>query len=285
MSSAPSPSRSILPAPQAGKLDAFARAARKAVANIRPITAATSSGTTRGRRRRRRSIRCRASFSFRASACSAQVSARRTPRSRPIFAETSIAVILDVEGSSRFESISERDQFDMEYWSLEQAKLAGREVKPLEGQVAVITGGAGTIGAAIAAACGRRARRSRCSTSTRTPRRAAPQSSGLGLGCDVTDRRSVEAAFHAVAARFGGLDILVSNAGRRGRAASAKSTTTFCARVSTQFLRPSIRGASGGARHARAGTGGVLLFNASKQAVNPGVISAPTACRKRRRWP
>src|SRR4029079_16801343 len=42
-------------------------------------------------------------------------------------AETTISVIANAERGGRFESISERDQFDIEYWSLEQAKLAGRK--------------------------------------------------------------------------------------------------------------------------------------------------------------
>src|SRR5690606_1432235 len=53
-------------------------------------------------------------------------------------AETSLSVISDVERSGVFESISERDQFDIEYWSLEQAKLAGQVRKALHGHVAVV---------------------------------------------------------------------------------------------------------------------------------------------------
>src|SRR5207248_8259573 len=52
--------------------------------------------------------------------------------------------------SSDLESISQADMFDMEYWSLEQAKLGAARELPLAGQIAVITGAAGAIGAAIA---------------------------------------------------------------------------------------------------------------------------------------
>ena len=56
----------------------------------------------------------------------------------------------DAEAVGRFESLSEAELFEMEYWSLEQAKLGGAVEKPLAGQIALVTGGAGTIGFATA---------------------------------------------------------------------------------------------------------------------------------------
>ena len=67
-------------------------------------------------------------------------------------AESTIETVTDAEAVGRFESISEADLFDIEYWSLEQAKLGQAGEKPLAGQVAVVTGGAGTIGFATARA-------------------------------------------------------------------------------------------------------------------------------------
>src|SRR5260370_14609538 len=67
-------------------------------------------------------------------------------------AEAAIATITDAEAIGRFESISEADMFDMEYWSVEQAKLGTAKELPLAGQIAAITGGAGVIGAATAKA-------------------------------------------------------------------------------------------------------------------------------------
>ena len=107
-------------------------------------------------------------------------------------AETTISVTKNAERGGRFESISERDQFEIEYWSLEQAKLAGRKPQPLQGQVVVITGGAGTIGLATAAAF--RARGAEVVLldldAPRTKLAAKPLNA-LGIGCNVTDRRSV----------------------------------------------------------------------------------------------
>jgi rhamnose utilization protein RhaD (predicted bifunctional aldolase and dehydrogenase) len=67
-------------------------------------------------------------------------------------AEAAVEGITDAEAIGRFESITEADMFDCEYWSLEQAKLGSAPEKPLAGQIAAITGAGGTIGAAIAKA-------------------------------------------------------------------------------------------------------------------------------------
>src|SRR5205085_5524494 len=55
-------------------------------------------------------------------------------------AEAAVNVITEAEAIGRFESISESEMFDMEYWSLEQAKLGNSVEKPLAGQIAVVTG-------------------------------------------------------------------------------------------------------------------------------------------------
>src|SRR5712692_4988903 len=65
-------------------------------------------------------------------------------------AECTIETVAGAEAFGRFTSIPEDDLFDIEYWSLEQAKLGKGEEKPLAGQIAIVTGGGGTIGAATA---------------------------------------------------------------------------------------------------------------------------------------
>ena len=79
----------------------------------------------------------------------------RTKRDAAIaadIAEAWIEGISDAEAIGRFESISEADMFDCEYWPLEQAKLGARKELPLAGQIAAITGAGGAIGAATAKA-------------------------------------------------------------------------------------------------------------------------------------
>src|SRR5215468_9147516 len=67
-------------------------------------------------------------------------------------AETTVEVVADAERLGTYECIPEPDIFDIEYWSLEQAKLGAAAEKPLARRIAVVTGGASGIGAATAAA-------------------------------------------------------------------------------------------------------------------------------------
>ena len=73
-------------------------------------------------------------------------------------AENTVRVVTDAEGIGRYEPLPESDLFELEYWSLEQAKLKGAVVKPLTGQVALVTG-AGAIGSATAQGACRGGRR------------------------------------------------------------------------------------------------------------------------------
>ncbi|HAE49577.1 MAG TPA: bifunctional aldolase/short-chain dehydrogenase, partial [Tistrella mobilis] len=124
--------------------------------------------------------------------------------------EAAIEVITGAEGIGRFESISEADLFDVEYWSLEQAKLGKGGEKPLQRRIVAVTGGAGGIGAATARAFA--AAGAEVAVLDLNPEAAAGVArplGGIGIACDVTDPASVTAAIEAVVARFGGLDILV----------------------------------------------------------------------------
>jgi NAD(P)-dependent dehydrogenase (short-subunit alcohol dehydrogenase family) len=93
----------------------------------------------------------------------------------------------------------------------------------------------------------------------------------LGVVCDVTDAAAVVAAFEHVVARFGGVDIVVSNAGAawQGRIGEVSDTVLRESFELNFFAHQSV------ARQAvkimlAQGTGGCLLFNVSKQALNPG---------------
>src|SRR5215470_1728086 len=131
-------------------------------------------------------------------------------------AESAIETITDAEAVGRFESISEADMFDCEYWSLEQAKLGAAKELPLAGQIAAITGAAGAIGTATARAFAAAGAEVALLDVDEAALRTVAQAIGgavLALRCDVTDAASVEAAFDNVAETFGGVDIAVSNAG------------------------------------------------------------------------
>ena len=169
-------------------------------------------------------------------------------------AENTVRVVTDAEGIGRYEPLPESDLFALEYWSLEQAKLKGAVVKPLTGQVALVTG-AGAIGSATAKALAAEgAAVAILDIYGDTARKAAKSFKGLGLQCDVTKPAEVADAFAKTCERFGGVDIIVSNAGAawQGRIGD----------VSDELLRQSFElnffahqtvAQGGGAHHVEAG--------------------------------
>ncbi len=192
-------------------------------------------------------------------------------------AESWVATVTDAEAVGTFESLSEAELFEMEYWSLEQAKLGSAVEKPLAGQVALVTGGAGTIGLATARALREAgAEIALLDREAEGVEAAAKKLGGLALAGDVTDPAAVRATFDRLAARFGGVDIVVSNAGAAWQGKIGE--------VDPQALRDSFElnffahqwVAQEAARIMLAQqTGGCLLFNVSKQALNPGAAFGP----------
>jgi len=194
-------------------------------------------------------------------------------------AEAAIETITDAEAISRFESISEADMFDMEYWSLEQAKLGQTAEKPLAGQVAVITGAAGTIGAATAKVFAEAGAEVALLDLDETAVQAKAKAIGgaaLAIRCDVTSAPSVGAAFGRVVEAFGGVDIAVSNAGAawQGRIGEVDEETLRKSFEINFYGHQRVAQAAVKVMLAQ-GTGGCLLFNVSKQAVNPGPNFGP----------
>jgi rhamnose utilization protein RhaD (predicted bifunctional aldolase and dehydrogenase)/NAD(P)-dependent dehydrogenase (short-subunit alcohol dehydrogenase family) len=110
--------------------------------------------------------------------------------------------------------LGEAELFEVEYWELEQRKLrTGAAPPPLAGRIALVTGAASGIGRAVAEAL--RAQGAAVCALDLAPAvaEAFRGSDALGLVCDVRDRLAVEGALDACVRRFGGLDVLVSNAG------------------------------------------------------------------------
>ena len=196
-------------------------------------------------------------------------------------AEAWIEGVSDAEAIGRFELISEADMFDCEYWPLEQAKLGARKEPPLAGQIAAVTGAGGAIGAATAkafAAAG--AEVALLDVNFAAASEAGESRSGRSALPVVVrrDRRGARCARRSMRSprHFGGVDIVVSNAGAAWQGRIGE--------VDEDILRKSFElNFYGHQRVAQAavkimlaqGTGGCLLFNVSKQAVNPGPNFGP----------
>ncbi len=147
---------------------------------------------------------------------------KATARIAGEFYVNAINVMREASAIDRYVGLPEQEAFDIEYWLLEEAKLQRMpRPKPLAGKVALVTGGAGGIGQAIA----RRMLADGACVVLADIDSAALESVGAELGrahgrdvvrgvrCDVTREDSVIAAFDRAALEFGGVDILVSNAG------------------------------------------------------------------------
>ncbi len=122
--------------------------------------------------------------------------------------------VLHAEAMGGWTPVCESDLFAVEYWELEQAKLGKGGDAPLhQGKVALVTGAASGIGKACVDAL--QAQGAAVVALDMNPAVAEMFDAAqvLGLVCDVTDDVALKAAVEAAIGRFGGLDILISNAG------------------------------------------------------------------------
>ena len=144
---------------------------------------------------------------------------KQTARVAGEFYLNAINVMRGAEGLSTYQPIDESEKFKIEYWALEEAKLQ-RMPKPraLATRIALVTGAAGGIGKAIAV---RLAAEGACVVIADLEAEKAQASAGeignsdvaMGIAADVTDEAAVQAAVDATLLAFGGIDIVINNAG------------------------------------------------------------------------
>ncbi|WP_258066604.1 bifunctional aldolase/short-chain dehydrogenase [Arthrobacter sp. GMC3] len=144
---------------------------------------------------------------------------KQTARVAGEFYLNAINVMRGAEALSRYAPIDEAEKFRIEYWSLEEAKLA-RLPKPKSHatRIALVTGSASGIGKAIAT---RLAAEGACviiaDLNLEAAQAVAAELGGedvaIGIRADVTDEAAVQAAVDAAVLAFGGLDLVVNNAG------------------------------------------------------------------------
>ncbi len=189
-------------------------------------------------------------------------------------AEQNIAAMSNGQDCGGFHPVEARLLFEMEYWSLEQAKL-GRSIPPeFSGRVVMITGGAGAIGLATAQAFAALGADifliDRDGSALETARASLGPHHGA-LALDITEPDAATRATAACATRFGGLDILVSNAGAAwtGEMATLDDAALRQSFELNFFAHQSFAKSAASILESQ-GRGGQILFNISKQAVNPG---------------
>ena len=199
---------------------------------------------------------------------------KATARVAAEFYVNAINVMRGASGVSAYVGLAEQEAFNIEYWLLEEAKLQ-RMPKPksLAGRIAYVTGGAGGIGGATAqrllgeGAClviadiDEKALNERVAAITKRHGRDA----AIGVKLDVTDEAAVVASFEEAARAFGGIDIVVSNAGIAS-ASPVEDTSLGLWQKNMDILATGYFLVSREAFRLmqRQGSGGAIIFVASK---------------------
>ena len=214
---------------------------------------------------------------------------KATARIAAEFYVNAINVMRGASSVSRYVGLDEQEAFDIEYWLLEEAKLQRMpRPKSLAGRVALITGGAGGIGRAIAArlmgegACVVLADVDKAGLEAAVTEFSARfgRDPVIGAPADVTDEKSVEAAFREAILAYGGIDIVVANAGIASAAPFEDTSLELWNRNVAILATGYFLSARGGYRIMKdQGLGGSIVFIASKNALaaSPGASAYCTA--------
>ncbi len=144
---------------------------------------------------------------------------KQTARVAGEFYVNAINVMRGAEALSSYAPIDEAEKFRIEYWALEEAKLQRMpKPKPLAGRIALVTGAASGIGKAIAT---RLAAEGACVVIADLDLEKAQAAAAeignrdvaLGVAANVTDEKAIDGAIRDALLAFGGLDLVVNNAG------------------------------------------------------------------------
>jgi rhamnulose-1-phosphate aldolase/alcohol dehydrogenase len=201
----------------------------------------------------------------------------QTARVAGEFYVNAINVMRGAEALSSYTPIPDSEKFRIEYWELEERKLRMRPpAPPLSGSVAFVTGAASGIGLAIATRLHDLGAAVVIADldaegATREADALADPDRAVAVPVDVANEQSVGAALEAVCLRFGGVDIVVNNAGLASSAPLLETEASDYDRLHSVMARGSFLVSRAAARILiDQGTGGDIVYVASKNAVFAG---------------
>ena len=202
-----------------------------------------------------------------------------------MFYRNAIRVMQGSESISSYTALPEQEAFNIEYWLLEEAKL--KRMPPereLSRQVALITGAASGIGRATALRMAKMGahlilldinEQALQDAVTEVESAAGQKGSAKAFTCDVTDQTQLNHAFAEAILAFGGVDIVVVNAGNARRGSVADTSDKDYEFLSNLLIKAYFETMSMATRlMVRQGTGGSIVVVGSKNGVAAGLNSA-----------
>jgi rhamnulose-1-phosphate aldolase/alcohol dehydrogenase len=202
---------------------------------------------------------------------------KQTARVTGEFYVNAINVMRGAEAVSVYQPVDEAEKFRVEYWALEEAKLRRMpKPKPLAGRVALVTGGASGIGRAT---CYALASQGACvivadldlAGAEALAKELGGPDVAVGIEMDVADEAAIKAGIAAGSLAFGGLDLVVNNAGLSKSAALEETTAQLWDLQHNVMPRGSFLVSRESAQTMRRqGLGGDIVYIASKNAIAAG---------------
>ena len=192
-------------------------------------------------------------------------------------------MISRAERLESWQALPEADLFAVEYWDLEQAKLKSSAVTPeFQGEVALVTGCASGIGKACAEAFLKRGAAVIGLDINPEVSRTFPSAAFLGLPCDITDEEAIKDALERGVRAFGGLDMMVLNAGifPKSAAISELSTEIWIRAMQVNVTANLVLMREAHGLLKLAPSGGRVVVNASKNVPAPGPGAAAYSASK-----